>query len=76
LPTAQTLIQLHRKIQMLQGKITSWVKDKVGNVKSQILACRQFLGWIDRQQEIRAITDLEKRVKALVKMRYTILLVR
>lgn len=75
MPTAQTLLQLHQKIQAFQSKISTWVRDKVGNIKSQILACKQFLGWIDKQEEIRAITDLEKRIKALAKKRYTILAV-
>lgn len=59
------------KLKALQSTITSWARDRVGNIKAQINYCRQFLGWIERQQEHRAIADLEKRVKALIKRRFT-----
>lgn len=47
----------------------------MGKLKSQIKVCRDFIGWVEEAQERRELTDREKRVKALIKKRYTSLAV-
>lgn len=45
-------------------------------MKHQIMICRNFLGWIDKVEEIRQTTSLEKWVKAVLKRRHTELAVK
>lgn len=70
-PTASTPAQMHTKLQQLQSTITTWEKSKVGNIRAQTKVCRQFIAWIEEVQEIRQPTNLEKNVKATIKLRFT-----
>lgn len=70
---ATTPMQLHCKMQHLQKEIRTWTKGKIGNVKKQIKVCIQFIEWIERVQEVRQMTHMEKCTKALLKRRFTIL---
>lgn len=70
-PVAQNPIQLQNKIFLIQKDIQNWVKHNVGKVKQQMKICRDFMAWVDESQERRLLTDLEKRVKALIKKRYS-----
>lgn len=47
-PTATTPQQLHDKMQHLQSQIMQWTADNIGNVKKQITACRDYMGWFDK----------------------------
>lgn len=69
--TAGTLQELHDKMLRLQGVIKDWNDEKIGNIKAQIKVCRDYLGWINKVEELRHATELDKRVKAPIKKRYT-----
>lgn len=68
---ANTPVQLHKKFQELQKAIKQWASMKVGLIKGQIKACRDFLGWIDKVKEIRTASALEKFIACIVKKRHT-----
>lgn len=67
---AESPSQLHEKMRKIQAKIKEWTKDKIENIKEQILVCRDYISWIGKVQEQRTITQLEKWVWTLVKRRY------
>ena len=48
-----------------------WAKEKVGHIKKQIKACREYMGWTDRVREVRNLTELEKFINCIIKKRYT-----
>lgn len=71
LPIASTPIQLHEKLCKLQHHIKEWSNNKIGNIKNQVSACGEFLGWLDKVKEERLPTDLEKFISCIIKQRYT-----
>lgn len=75
MPAASNPHDLNLELKKLARAISEWVREKVGNVKSQIQTCRTFLVWIDRQYEIRDITIKEEKLHALIKRRFTFLAV-
>ncbi|XP_078164779.1 uncharacterized protein LOC144559559 [Carex rostrata] len=75
LPPVVTPTQLHNKLEKVKSEITKWTRARIGNVKRQIGVCRDFIGWLDKVEERRISTQLERKTKALVKRRYTTLAV-
>lgn len=69
-PTADTPLRLHEKLQHLQKAIKTWAKEKVGNIKLQIITCRDFIGWTDRVKEARTMTEREANILISIKKRY------
>ncbi|XP_078149500.1 uncharacterized protein LOC144544826 [Carex rostrata] len=67
--------QLHSKLTNLQHKIKAWSHQRVGNIKSQITTCREFLEWIEKAKELRPTTRLERLVTTLIKQRHMVLAV-
>ncbi|XP_078156078.1 uncharacterized protein LOC144551855 [Carex rostrata] len=68
---AHTPKQLHDKLMATQRQIRIWAKEKVGHIKKQIKACREYMGWTDRVREVRNLTELEKFINCIIKKRYT-----
>ena len=60
--TTQTPQQMHDKLQNLQKGITTWVKDKGGNIKIQLQVCRKYIRWVDQVEEVRILTKMEKKI--------------
>lgn len=50
---AENTTQLHQKLIKLQKRITQWTTKRVGNIKRQIIVCREFIGWVEEAQEVR-----------------------
>lgn len=74
-PAATTPVQLHDKLTRLKQKITAWTKERIGNIKAQVTACRTFLEWMAKAREQRQITQLERLIVAIIKGRHTALAV-
>lgn len=70
---ARTPQQLNLKLNKLQHGIREWAQERIGSVKQQILACRNYLQWIDKCKELRQIIRLERLVTAVIKERHTTL---
>lgn len=68
---AYTGEELHQKICRLQTAIKEWSNAKIGNIKAQLMVCRDYLDWIGKVEEARDITQLEKWLKAVIKKRFT-----
>jgi hypothetical protein len=67
---ATSPVELKKKICKLQSLIKEWTRDRIGNVKEQVLICRNFMDWIGKVQEVRRITQLEKWMHLILKRRY------
>jgi hypothetical protein len=65
--------ELHHKLLVLSKAISGWSKHRVGNIRVQINAARQFIEWCDQRQEHRSLIQLEKLTLSIVKKRYTYL---
>lgn len=72
---AHTPQQLHQKFLITQKRIKAWAATKVGNIKSQIKTCREYIGWVDKIKELRRPTNLEKFIEELIKKRYSDLVI-
>lgn len=72
-PVATTPAQLHSKLINLQHQIKAWSKGQIGVIKCNLMACRDFLSWIDKIKEQRMATQLEKWVATVIKRRHTTL---
>lgn len=67
---ASTPLELDNKLKAVQKEIKDWTRDKIGNIKGQIIICRDYLNWIGKVEEVRRITRLEKWVLVTIKRRY------
>lgn len=67
---AATSADLNEKLGKLQSQIRDWTQERLGNIKEQIVVCRNFMDWIGKVQEVRSITQLEKWVHTVIKRRY------
>lgn len=68
---ATTPQQLNIKLCELTREIRNWAKNRTTEMKDQIEACREYIGWTDTVLEIRNLTILEVVVLKLLKNRYT-----
>lgn len=67
---SNSALDFDNKICKLQSSIKDWTNDKIGNIKSQLITCRDYLDWIGKVEEVRGISQLEKWVKITIKRRY------